>query len=73
MAGGPSGGRGVATAFRHEALLYAGDDEFVEATVPFIVDGLARHEHVMVAVSAAKIELLRSSLGWDGRWVDFVD
>lgn len=59
--------------FRHEALLYAGEEAFVEATVAFIVDGLARNEPVMVAVNKRKIGLLESNLGWDGHWVDFVD
>lgn len=64
---------GAAGAFRHEALLYAGEEAFLEATVSFIADGLAQHEPVMVAVSARKISLLRANLGWDGQWVDFVD
>src|SRR5919198_1498877 len=29
------------SGFRHEALLYAGEEGFVEGTVPFIHDGLA--------------------------------
>lgn len=64
---------GAAAGFRHEALLYAGEEEFVDLTVPFIADGLGQSEPVMVAVSADKIGLLRANLGWDGRWVDFVD
>jgi hypothetical protein len=60
-------------AFRHEALFYEGEEAFVAATVPFIVDGLARDEPVMVAVSKRKIGMLEANLGWDGHWIDFVD
>jgi anti-sigma regulatory factor (Ser/Thr protein kinase) len=51
------------TAFRHEAFMYAGQEEFVEGTASFIADGLAQDEAVLVVVSAAKIELLRDALG----------
>ncbi|MEO7430076.1 MAG: anti-sigma factor RsbA family regulatory protein [Acidimicrobiales bacterium] len=64
---------GVAGGFRHEALLYAGEQEFLDAALPFIVDGLTQDEHVLVAVSARKIDLLRDNLGWDGQWVDYLD
>jgi hypothetical protein len=64
---------GTADEFRHEALLYAGEDELVAALLPFIVGGVRRNEPVMVAVSARKIELLKANLGWDAAWVDFVD
>lgn len=59
--------------FRHEALIHDGDPGFLDATVPFIVDGLVHDEPVMVAVSEHRIELLRDNLGWDRHWVDFVD
>ncbi len=64
---------GAAAGFRHEALLYAGDQELIDAAVPFILNGLGQGEPVMVAVDARKIKLLRRNLGWDGKWVDFVD
>lgn len=51
------------TGFRHEALMYAGDDAFLEGTVGFIENGVAASEPVLVAVGAEKIELLRSRLG----------
>ncbi len=63
----------AATGFEHEAVLYGGEREFLERTVPFIVEGVARHEPVMVAVSARKIDLLQANLGWDRHWVDFVE
>lgn len=59
--------------FVHEALLYAGEHEFVAGTVPFIVGGLEAGEPVMVAVPAPKIDLLRSALDVPQDSVLFVD
>ncbi len=61
------------TGFRHEALLYAGDQEFVDRTVPFLRDGVAAGEPALVVVSAAKVERLRSELGADADRVLFAD
>jgi anti-sigma regulatory factor (Ser/Thr protein kinase) len=63
----------VDDAFRHEALLYAGDDDFVSSTNSFIRDGLANDEPTLVAVSAKKIEMLQDSLGRDAKAVLFAD
>ena len=64
---------GAAAPFRHEALLYSGDTQFLAATLPFIRRGLAARETVLVAVGAEKIELLERHLGPDGDDVTFVD
>ena len=53
--------------FRHEALLYAGDEEFVEECAAFVADGVAEDEAVMVVVAAPKIDRLRTRLGSYGR------
>ena len=60
-------------SYRHEALLYRGDDEFLAGTVPFIREGLAADQPVMVAVIAPKVERLRSELGSVADRVTFVD
>lgn len=60
-------------AFRHEALLYAGHDEFLDGTLPFIRDGLAGDEPTLVVVDAAKIAALRAALGGDADRVHFAD
>ena len=60
-------------AFRHEALFYEGEDEFLAATLPFIEEGLAGGESVLVAVSDAKIGLLRSKLNGAPDAVRFAD
>jgi anti-sigma regulatory factor (Ser/Thr protein kinase) len=61
------------TSFSHEALLYAGESSFLAGTVPFIREGLAAEEPVMVAVSAARIDALRDTLADDADGVRFVD
>jgi anti-sigma regulatory factor (Ser/Thr protein kinase) len=59
--------------FRHAALLYAGDDEFLQGTVPFVRDGLEAEEPVLVMAPGARVELLRDALGVDARDVSFAD
>jgi anti-sigma regulatory factor (Ser/Thr protein kinase) len=63
----PTGG------FRHEALLYAGEDGFLEATVPWIRDAVSDDEPILVVVGAAKIARLRRELGADAERVTFAD
>jgi anti-sigma regulatory factor (Ser/Thr protein kinase) len=60
-------------AFRHEALLYAGLDGFVEGTIGFIREGLASDEPVMCAVCPERIARLRAELGDEAERVRFVD
>jgi anti-sigma regulatory factor (Ser/Thr protein kinase) len=59
--------------FRHDALLYSNPEEFLAATIPFIEEGLALDEAVMVVELPEKIELLRSHLGADALAVHFAD
>jgi anti-sigma regulatory factor (Ser/Thr protein kinase) len=59
--------------FRHEALLYAGDDGFLEATLPWIRDAVAGGEPILVVVSAARIARLRAELGAAAEGVTFAD
>lgn len=59
--------------FHHEAALYAGEDEFLPATLPFLQNALAAGEPAMVAVSADKAARLKSSLGRSAARVRFVD
>ena len=60
-------------AFRHVALMYAGERAFVDATAAFLRDGIAAGEPALVVVSARKIELLRAELGDDSERVCFAD
>jgi anti-sigma regulatory factor (Ser/Thr protein kinase) len=57
--------------FRHEALLYSGIDEFLAGTLPFIREGIAASESVLVVVGAPKIAALKARLGADARQVQF--
>jgi anti-sigma regulatory factor (Ser/Thr protein kinase) len=60
-------------AFRHEALFYECADEYLAGTVPFISDGIAAGEPVLVACSVSRAELLRRELNGEGDAVAFVD
>lgn len=64
---------GPPRVFRHEAFLYAGEDRFLAGAVPFIRDGMAAGEPVLVAVSEARGRLLQSTLGGEAERVRFVD
>jgi anti-sigma regulatory factor (Ser/Thr protein kinase) len=60
-------------AFRHEALLYAGVDGFLEGTVPFLRQGAQAGDAMLVVVDAAKIERVGEALGDDASAVVFAD
>ena len=59
--------------YRHECLLYAGTGGFLDAVVPFVRDGLARQEPVLVAVTEPRLAALRSALAGDAGQVIFAD
>jgi anti-sigma regulatory factor (Ser/Thr protein kinase) len=59
--------------FRHEALLYAGAEQFVTVTADFIREGLGGDEAVLVAVIEERASILREELGRDARAVEFLD
>ncbi len=63
----------VHDSYRHECLFYDGVDEFVEALLPFVLDGLALHQPVMVAVVEPRASALRAALGPDADHVVFAD
>ena len=63
----------AADGFRHQALFYSGDEEFLAGTLPFIRDAVAADEPIMVAVGADKIKLLRSRLNGAADRVAFAD
>lgn len=59
--------------YRHEALFYAGLDGFVDAVTPFLRDGVAAGDAVLVVVGAEKVARLRDELGADAGGVRFAD
>lgn len=66
----PEGG---GAGFRHEAMLYAGEEQFADRTARFVRAGLGAGESVLVTVTAARADLLRRELGPDAERVDFLD
>lgn len=52
-----------ATIFRHEAIFYDGLDGFVSSLAPFIRDGLAAEEPVLVVTLADRIAALTDAIG----------
>ncbi|MEA2825902.1 MAG: hypothetical protein QOG43_341 [Actinomycetota bacterium] len=59
--------------FQHEALLYLTDEEYLGTTVPFVTEGVAAGESVLVAVPEPRLSALRDALGDAGRHVSFAD
>ena len=59
--------------FRHEAVFYAGPEAFLDHVAPFVEEGVAAGEPVMVALEAPKLQALRSRLGADAEHVVFAD
>jgi hypothetical protein len=64
-----SHGRGC----RHEALVYSSTDELVAATLPFIREGLARGEHLLVVLREVHRTALREALGEDAAQIELAD
>ena len=60
-------------SYRHEAFLYRGEDDFLAGTVPFVCDGVAAGQPVMVAIRGSRLPALRSALGPAAAEVLFVD
>ncbi|MEV6879506.1 anti-sigma factor RsbA family regulatory protein [Amycolatopsis sp. NPDC051128] len=48
--------------FRHPALFYRGDSEYLDGVVPFLLDGLGRGEPVAVAVPERNLLLIEKAL-----------
>ena len=64
--------RGFA-GFRHEALLYAGIDDFLARTLPFLRAGAEAGDGMLAMLAAPKLEAMREALGPDAEAVDFAD
>lgn len=57
----------------HRALLYGDADEFLDAVVPFVSDGLRAEERVLVALMPEKLAWLREALGDDADAAELAD
>ena len=63
----------MADRFSHEALFYDSPERFLDGTLPFLRDGLARDEAMLVALPADRIAWLGRELGEDAERVCFAD
>jgi anti-sigma regulatory factor (Ser/Thr protein kinase) len=59
--------------YRHEAFLYADDDEFFAGILEFLRSGIAAEEPTLVVLDAAKIRVLEGELAAAGSPVMFAD
>ena len=59
--------------FRHEAVFYAGPEGFLDRVAPFVEEGVAAGEPVMVALEAPKLRALSERLGGAAERVELVD
>ncbi len=59
--------------YQHEAFLYSDDAAYLAGSVPFIRQGLALGQPVMVAVPTRQLGLIREALGDDADRVQLVD
>ncbi|MGN6216687.1 MAG: anti-sigma factor RsbA family regulatory protein [Solirubrobacterales bacterium] len=60
--------------FQHQALIYAGDDEYLDGTLPFLEGALEAGEPALVAVGPAQTEWLRAALdGGDQQGIRFLE
>lgn len=57
----------------HYALLYGSEEEYLAATVPFLSEGIARRDCVLVVSGRWQTGLLRDALGDDAPHVEFRD
>lgn len=73
MSGSPPTSASSGQGFLHEALLYAGEDDFVSRTAAFLRDAIRQHEPTLVVVSARKIDRLRAALGTGAAGISFAD
>jgi CheY-like chemotaxis protein len=58
---------------RHEALVYSSADELVAGAVPFLRQGLARDEELLVVLKDANRAVLEQALGDDVAQIEFAD
>src|SRR5215210_5698162 len=59
--------------YRHEALFYRGDEEFLAGTVPLVQDAVHADAAVLVAVPRARVRVMEEALGRDREQVVFAD
>ncbi|WP_268871946.1 sensor histidine kinase [Amycolatopsis orientalis] len=63
----------TAGPFLHVGLLYSGDSEYLDGTLPYILEGLKRDEPVAVAVPGRNLTLIEEALGDAAAEVELID
>jgi CheY-like chemotaxis protein len=58
---------------RHEALLYSSAEELAAGAVPFLQQGLARRDDLLVVLREANRAILEQALGGDADGIEFAD
>ena len=61
------------SGFHHQALFYAGDEEFVAATLPFLREAVAAHEPTFVLIEQRRIDSCAPSCGADADHITFAN
>lgn len=59
--------------FQHEAFFYAGDDEFLAGTVPYLEEGISAGETVLAVLPEPRMRLVKEALGAAAEAVEFWD
>jgi anti-sigma regulatory factor (Ser/Thr protein kinase) len=62
-----------ADGFRHNALVYGSQDEYLARAVPFLKEGIEAGEGAVVAHTKPGLAMMREALGPDAEHVRFVD
>ena len=60
-----------ATGFHHEAFFYAGDEEFLAEAVPYLEEGVAAGETVLVVLPEPRLRMVRESMGAAAEAMEF--
>ncbi len=59
--------------FAHPALFYSDEESYIDGIVPFVMEGLANAEPVVISVPGHNLELLRDALSGFAHLVTFID
>jgi anti-sigma regulatory factor (Ser/Thr protein kinase) len=59
--------------FEHETFFYRSEPDFLDGVLPFVRDGLARDEAVVVALPEPRLALLETALAEDAGRVELLD
>ncbi len=66
-------GESSAPMLSHQVLIYGDDDGFLDATAPFLSEGIERSEALLAVTTARNIGILKDQLGRSADQVQFAD